>query len=149
MKRPPSLITLDPDDYSAHDVGHTAEGLQFFLTTPFVPAVKGAPAREFIALFIFRADGALAEARIDDLTTHSTVDPALAAPLLIAEHFLSLGPTTRRRIQMQPFQVERFGVTFGLVPRPPEDEDEGWWVELKPGNYMAFHEPWDSGEYET
>jgi hypothetical protein len=24
-----------------------------------------------------------------------------------------------------------------------------WWVEVQPGNYMAFHFPWDSGEYDT
>ena len=33
--------------------------------------------------------------------------------------------------------------------RAPESEDDGWWVELQPGNYMAFHEPRDSGEYDT
>jgi hypothetical protein len=56
---------------------------------------------------------------------------------------------TYRRIQVQPFQVKRFGTVFGLVPRPPEDDQTDWWVELHPGNYMAFHEPWDSGEYDT
>jgi len=24
-----------------------------------------------------------------------------------------------------------------------------WAVELQPGNYMAFFEPWDSGDYDT
>ena len=24
-----------------------------------------------------------------------------------------------------------------------------WAVEMMPGNYMAFFEPWDSGEYDT
>ena len=37
---------------------------------------------------------------------------------------------------------------FGLIPRSPEGDDEGWWVEMHPGNYMAFHEPWD-GDYDT
>ena len=60
-----------------------------------------------------------------------------------------LGPLDCGRIEVQPFALERFGTTFGLIPRPPEDEDEDWWVELHPGNYMAFHEPWDGGEYDT
>jgi hypothetical protein len=53
------------------------------------------------------------------------------------------------RIAVQPFEVERFGTAFGLVPRPPKSDEDGWWVEVQPGNYMAFHEPWDSGEYDT
>jgi hypothetical protein len=24
-----------------------------------------------------------------------------------------------------------------------------WAVEVQPGNYMAFFEPWDSGDYDT
>lgn len=51
--------------------------------------------------------------------------------------------------RVQPFAIERLGTTFGLVPRSPEDKDDSWWVEMHPGNYMAFHEPWDSGEYDT
>jgi hypothetical protein len=36
-----------------------------------------------------------------------------------------------------------------LVPREPEDEDDPCVVEVQPGNYMAFFEPWDSGDYDT
>lgn len=69
-----------------------------------------------------------------------------------ARRLAELGPVDRGRIEVRPFEVERFGVTFGLVLRPPEDPEEeeaGWWVEVEPGNYMAFYEPWDSGEYDT
>lgn len=68
---------------------------------------------------------------------------------LLDKRIAELGPVEYERIEVQPFAIERFGTTFGLVPRAPENEDEGWWVELQPGNYMAFHEPWDSGEYDT
>jgi hypothetical protein len=60
-----------------------------------------------------------------------------------------LGKLSFERIEIAPFKVERFGREFGLIPRPPEEEGESWWVELLPGNCMAFHEPWDSGEYDT
>jgi hypothetical protein len=33
--------------------------------------------------------------------------------------------------------------------RAPEDDDDRWWVTIEPGDYMAFTEPWDSGEYDT
>jgi hypothetical protein len=46
--------------------------------------------------------------------------------------------------------VQRFGTTFGLVPRAPDEDDEDgrWSVEMHPGNYMAFFEPWE-GDYDT
>jgi hypothetical protein len=60
-----------------------------------------------------------------------------------------LGDVSYQRIAIVPFVIERFGTTFGLVLREPEDEDEVLSVELQPGNYMAFLEPWESGEYDT
>jgi hypothetical protein len=72
-----------------------------------------------------------------------------AARTLLARRMAELGPINFGRIEVQPFALERFGTTFGLVPRAPEQEDGGWWVELQPGNHMAFHEPWDCGEYDT
>ena len=65
------------------------------------------------------------------------------------QRLADLGLVEYDRIEVQPFEVERFGTTFGLVPRPPEEDDDDWWVEVQPGNYMAFHEPWDSGDYDT
>jgi hypothetical protein len=60
-----------------------------------------------------------------------------------------LGPVKIGRIEVKPFAIERFGVTFGLVPRPSDIPGDSWAVEAMPGNYMAFFEPWDSGEYDT
>jgi hypothetical protein len=44
--------------------------------------------------------------------------------------------------------VERFGTVFGLVPEPPEDEEDHWWVTVQPGGCVAFTPPWD-GRYDT
>jgi hypothetical protein len=67
-----------------------------------------------------------------------------------AKRLDELEPFEYGNIEVQPFHVERFGTLFGLIARPPdEDVGGGWWVELRPGNYMAFQEPWDSGEYDT
>ena len=153
-RRPPARIAIDPDDYLASAVGRTADGRQVFVTEPFVPARGGDPGREFLAVYLFDRRGALLEARIDDLGPRAALDPEAARDLR-ERRVAELGPLERRRIEVQPFQLERFGVTFGLVPRPPDeeageaDDEDGWWVEAQPGNYMAFHEPWDSGEYDT
>jgi hypothetical protein len=148
MSGPPDIIALDHDDYHACHVGRLADGRQFFLTFPFIPALDDHPGREFIALYLFDSAGCLQDARIEDLGTRAALDEGRArgrVQALLAE----LGQVEHCRIEVAPFQIERFGTSFGLVARPPEDEDDGWWVELQPGNYMAFHEPWDSGEYDT
>ncbi len=60
-----------------------------------------------------------------------------------------LGEVRFDRIEIAPFVVERFGMRFRLIVREPEDDGEPWAVQVQPGNYMAFFEPWDSGEYDT
>jgi len=145
---PPSLIAIDHDDYYASRVGTTKDGIQFFVTTPFVPALAAEAGREFLAVFLFDSNGRFSEARIDDLGPRATLNREEARRVL-DKRMKELGPLDYGRIKVQPFAIERFGTTFGLVPRAPEREDDGWWVELQPGNYMAFHEPWDSGAYDT
>ncbi len=145
---PPKLVAINHDDYHAQHVGRTSGGRQFFLTTPFVPAINGAAGREFIALYFFDVDGRFLDACIDDLGPRATLDRG-AAQRLYEQRLAELGEVSYDRIEVQPFQVERFGTTFGLVLREPEDEDDIWTVEVQPGNYMAFFEPFDSGDYDT
>jgi hypothetical protein len=139
----PSLVALDHDDYAAKFVGRTADGRQFFLTTPFLPGQ-----RDFLALYLFDAQGNLLNAAIEDLGPRQQVDEQAAAARQRAL-LASLGEVSFERITVRPFSVERFGTTFGFVPEAPEDDDDDWRVVVEPGNYMCFFEPWDSGEYDT
>jgi hypothetical protein len=145
---PPALVSLDPDDYQARHAGHLPDGRQFFLTNPFVPAIQGSPGREFVALYLFDSAGKLLEARIVDLGTRANLKKE-DWERQFAKMLDEVGDFDPRRIEIKPFEVERFGVAFGFIPRPPEEDGNGWWVEVMPGNFMAFHEPWDSGEYDT
>jgi hypothetical protein len=144
----PKLIAIDHDDYHATYVGRLVDRRQFFLTTPFVPAIGGSSGREFVALYLFDEHGRFLEARVDDLGTRAELDQQ-HAQAVFEGRLAELGTVDYCRIEVQPFEVERFGTAFGLIPRPPEEEDDDWWVEVQPGNYMAFHEPWASGEYDT
>ncbi|WP_218105266.1 hypothetical protein [Micromonospora rhizosphaerae] len=145
----PTLIAIDHDDYYAEHVGHTADGRQFFLTTPFVPAdPEAGEGDEFVARFLFDSAGHLLEATIDAFGPRHLMDRE-ARRRTYEARLAQLGPVTFGRIEVAPFEVQRSGTTFGLIPRPPEEDGESWWVELHPGNYMAFTEPWDSGEYDT
>ncbi len=144
----PTLIAIDHDDYHASHIDRLSDGRQFFLTSPFVPAIGGSAGREFVAVYLFDKRGRFLEARIDDMGTRAELDEQRARAVF-EQRLAELGPVEYVRIEVQPFEVQRFGTTFGLVPRPSEEDDGDWWVEVQPGNYMAFHEPWDSGEYDT
>ena len=120
----------------------------FFLTTPFEPAIAGKAGSEYVALFLFDGNGKFLEAKIDDFGPRGTFDDEERRNLYL-KRLAELGNVTFCRIEVEPFVVNRLGTDFGLIPREPEDEEDVWAVELMPGNYMAFFEPWDSGEYDT
>ena len=147
---PPDLIAIDHNDYHANHVGRTADGRQFFLTTPFVPAsaVGANNGNEFVALYLFDEVGKLLDAIIDEFGPRATMNEE-GRRRVYEQRLRELGNVTFERIEVAPFAVERFDTTFGLVPREPEDEEDCWAVEVQPGNYMAFFEPWDSGDYDT
>ncbi|WP_254508884.1 hypothetical protein [Anatilimnocola floriformis] len=144
----PELIAIDHDEYDARYIGRTPDGRQFILTTPFEPVTKKQPGAEFLALYLFDAEGQLLEAKIENLGPRSTMDEARR--LKLRDQWLAeLGDVSYERVEVAPFSVKRFGTEFGLIIREREDEDDVWAVEMQPGNYMAFFEPWDSGEYDT
>jgi hypothetical protein len=142
FSKSPTVIAIDPDDYHARHVGHALDGRQFFLTTP--NELKAM----FVALYTFDAKGSLLEAAIDAWSPDS-VENRNAVSARCAARLEEIGPVQARRIVVAPFAVERFGIKFGLVPKPPESAEDTWWVEAQPGSYMAFHAPWDSGVYDT
>ena len=146
--QPPEKIAIDHDDYHAQHIGRTPDGRQFFLTTPFEPAMAGQEGCEYVALFLFDSDGALVDSKIDSLGPRARMDRD-AAKALYDERLRDMGNVEFTRIEVQPFVVEQFNRVFGLIARPPESDDDAWAVELQPGNYMAFFEPWDSGIYDT
>jgi hypothetical protein len=121
---------------------------KFFLTTPFEPARGGREGNEFVALFLFDSAGRFLEAKIDEFGPRAAMDRDHRRNRYEAR-LRKLGEVTFTRIEVAPFAVEQFGTTFGLIARSGAAESDPWWVELHPGNYMAFTEPWYSGEYDT
>jgi len=73
--------------------------------------------------------------------------PAESMGQLVDSRLSDLGKRTRTDIWVKPFQIERHGATFGLVPR--HVEGSGWVVEFMPGNTLQFFPPWETGEYDT
>lgn len=145
---PPSIIAINHDDYHARHIGRTSDGRQFFLTTPFAPAHEGYDGAEFVALYLFDAEGNLLDARIDNLGPRAALDYDTSNQIY-DQRLAELGRVTFGRIEIKPFSVERFGLQFGLIPLKPRKGEDEWTVVLLPGDYMAFYEPWDSGDYDT
>jgi len=140
---PPQLFAIDHDDYHAEHVGRTANGRQFFLTTPFVPG-----GNEFVALFLFDRHGKLLNAKIDKFGLRRTMNEKKRQGVYEAR-LRELGKVKFQRIKIAPFCIKRFGTDFGFIPQPPQEEGDEWAIEFHPGNVMAFYAPWDSGEYDT
>ena len=69
---------VEHDDHHASHIGSLPDGRQFFLTTPFVPAMGTEPGREFVAVFLFDKRGRFLEARIDDLGTRAELEEGRA-----------------------------------------------------------------------
>ncbi|MCA1684540.1 MAG: hypothetical protein LC745_00855 [Planctomycetia bacterium] len=146
----PDVIPIEHDDYHAKHDGRTADGRQFFLTTPFRPKMLDDPGREFVALYLFDEEGHLLDAMIDDLGPRAGLDDDYRERLY-TQGLAELGTVEFGRFEIRPFQLERFATTFGLIAQPPEDEtDEGdlWCVVVEPGDVMAFFPPWD-GDHDT
>ena len=148
---PPKLIAINHDDYHAEHIGRTADGRQFFLTTPFEPAIGGKEGCEYVALYLFDSRGRLLEAKIESFGPRNAMTEMDREKQrgLYDQWLMELGRVSYERIEVMPFSIERFGTNFGLIPRVPEEPDDVWAVELLPGNYMAFFEPWDSGDYDS
>jgi hypothetical protein len=165
----PKRIVIAPDDYHAKWVGRTREGLQFFATSPFTHIVNEDLSRLFVAMYLWNADGIFQEARITDMGVRETMSvtenpfwsmcrqlidwppfptnsaftsQTEASDTTRREYLEALGEFDIAAIEVAPFQLERFGVTFGLIYTKFEESE---WVELQPGDYMAFGPPWDGG----
>lgn len=145
---PPGKIAINHDEYHARHIGHTADGRQFILTTPFEPAYRNNVGGEFVALYLFDSHGKFLEAKIDSFGPREKADFKKRNETF-DRRLSDLGDVTLGRIEVEPFEIKYSGISFGLIPRIPEEPDDVWAVEFQPGNYMAFFEPWDSGDYDT
>jgi hypothetical protein len=135
-RRVPARIRLVPDDAAIEAVGTAQDGRRFMLAAP-------SDEHDYIALFLWTADGEFDRLLVDDLgaTGEMSPDEELA---LYERRVTQLGEFTVEAIEVAPFAVEAYGTVFGLVAYEPDEDAEGIaWVEYLPGNPIAFCWPWD------
>lgn len=145
----PKRIQLVPDNYHTKHVGQTADMRQFFITTPFTsshPITQ--KSAEYLAVFIWDRHGIFLEARIDDLGPREELREEKVRALL-QQRIEALGKVFWMPIAIAPFQVERFGLTFGFLYHREETKAGVYErLEMHPGNFLSFYPPWN-GEYDT
>lgn len=144
----PGTIALDPDDYHARYVGWTSDRHQVFVTNVFVPAKGNAPVRHHFVRFVFDQSGVLVDMTVETFGPENEfLSEEITARL--EELFDEFGPMKKKRIEFRPFRLTFDGVDFGLIVTPPDEGGDCATVEMHPGNTMSFHEPFNSGVYDT
>ena len=144
----PEQIATDHDDYHAQHIGRTKDGLQFFLSKPFELALNDSKGCQYIALFKFDIEGGLVGSVIDSLGPRGSYLEADAKEKYYAR-LHDIGELEFCRIVVKPFSVKYDGTSIRLIVREPEGAEDVEAVELLPGSFMAFFEPWDSGRYDA
>ncbi|MEQ1737054.1 MAG: hypothetical protein ABL886_11705 [Rhodoglobus sp.] len=132
--------------------GTAADGRHFFLSEElFYNGHFGEKdAKQYVGVFLWTADGEFDEVRVDVVDRVEGVPPAQAVPAgadeLVAARLAELGDYELEPIVVAPFSTEVDGVVFGFVAR---EFDGMWTVNVEPGNFIAYYEPWDGIEYDT
>ena len=145
----PEVIPIVHDEYHTQHIGKTADGIQFIMAAPFVPATDTTKGCEFLALYLFNRQGKLIEAQIENLGPRSELDETDAKEKY--ESMLkALGEVEFCDVNISPFSVNKYDVEFGLLKTDSEfvEDEEDISLEFHPGNYMSFYPPWD-GDYDT
>ena len=148
----PDRITIVPDDYHVPYAGTAEDGRLFFLSEELFDLGQAGPesARQFVAVFLWKADGEFDEVRVDVVDRVEGIPPMQAVPAgadgLVASRLAELGDYQLEPIEVAPFSTEVDGVTFGFVA---QEIDGMWSVNVQPGDFIAYYEPWDGLEYDT
>ena len=140
----PERIVVIPDTHHARWVGITNDGRQFFATHPYVPAQQPKLPRTFVAIYFWNVDGSFDEALIEEFGEDVSGSESQLEKFVARE----LGPISDLNLTMikvSPFQITKYGVKFGFIY---VEHDGAEWIEVLPGNNVAFTPPWD-GNYDT
>jgi hypothetical protein len=102
-------------------------------------------------LFLWNPDGTFESVEVDSVRRPEGIPPmqAVAAGPEEAMNLaiLKLGDYVLESIEVEPFAVDVEGVTFGFVPEDIGDDEVS--INVQPGNFIAYYEPWDGEDYDT
>ncbi len=147
MDRAPERFTIVPDDYHVPYAGTAEDGRKFFLSEElFSPAGTA-----YVGLFLWKADGTFEEVRADKVSRRKGLPPGQAGPAgaatVLDARLAELGDYVLEPITVEPFTETVDGVTFGW--KVGQDDDGTYYINIEPGNFIAYYKPWDGLEYDT
>jgi hypothetical protein len=141
----PARFTIVPDDYHVPYAGTAEDGRKFFLSDELFD-----PRSAYVGLFLWKADGTFEQVRVDKVARPAGLPPGQAGPAgadeLVAARLAELGKYVLEPIEVEPFTEEVEGVTVGWVV---DQFDGEYSINIEPGNFIAYYEPWDGLEYDT
>ncbi len=152
MDHAPERFTIVPDDYHVPYAGTAEDGRKFFLSEElFSPGTADHPGSAYVGLFLWNPDGSFDEVRVDKVPRPGGLPPGQAGPAgaedLVDARLAELGDYVLEPIEVEPFTEKVDGVTFGW--KVGQYEDGTYYINIEPGDFIAYYEPWDGLEYDT
>jgi hypothetical protein len=145
MHRAPARFTIVPDDYHVPYAGTAEDGRKFFLSDELFDQSSA-----YVGLFLWKTDGTFDEVKVDKVARPAGLPPGQAGPAnaedLVASRLAELGKYVLEPIEVEPFTEKVDGVTFGWVVNQFDGE---YSINIEPGDFIAYYEPWDGLEYDT
>ena len=146
MSQAPNRFTIRPDDYHIPYAGTAGDGRKFFLSDELFNGDSS-----FVGLFLWTADGAFDSVKVDAVGRPADVPPGQAAPGndsddLVKARLTQLGQYVLEPIEVAPFLHTVDGVEFGWRFSVFEGTAA---INVEPGDFICYYEPWDGYEYDT
>lgn len=143
----PERFRIVPDDYHVPYAGTAEDGRRFFLSEELFDYRRDS---SYVGLYLWNADGTFDEVRVDPVARPEGLPPGQAAPAgadeLVAARLAELGDYVLEPIDVEPFLTKVDGVRFGWkVGGRGADQ----WINIEPGDFIAYYAPWDGLEYDT
>lgn len=140
-----------PDDYHVPYAGTAQDGRKFFLSDElFDYGSKDKAGSGYVGLFLWNADGSFAEVRVEPVSRAAGVPPGQASSAgagdVVEKMLAALGDYQLEPITVAPFTQKIDGVTFGWKVN---EYDGILSLNVEPGDFIAYYEPWDGLEYDT
>ncbi|MFD7024972.1 hypothetical protein [Promicromonospora sukumoe] len=142
----PERFTIAPDDYHVPYAGTAEDGRKFFLSEELFDGDSA-----YVGVFLWNADGTFDEVRVDAVSRAEGLPPGQAGPSgtedLVDARLAELGEYVLEPIEVEPFTQDVDGVTFGW--NLDQYEDGTYFINVMPGDFIAYYEPWDGLGYDT
>ena len=148
----PRRFRIVPDDYHVPYAGTAEDGRRFFLSQElFGLGTADRPGSAYVGLFLWKADGTFDEVRVDPVGRPAGVPAGQAAPAgaddLVAARLAELGEYVLEPVEVEPFLEKVDGVSFGW--KVGWYDDGTCYLNIEPGNFIAYYAPWDGLDYDT